>query len=70
MVARLSVSTTGLPHEEQKRTLAANSVSQVRHLAMKNSRYSLQREQGIVENDSRKPRAESRKPLLYYHAER
>jgi hypothetical protein len=32
----------GLPQEEQKRTLFDNSVPQVEHLAMKNSRYSLQ----------------------------
>ena len=35
MVAKLSVSTTGLPQDEQKRTLADNSVPQVAHVAIK-----------------------------------
>ena len=36
------LSEAGFPQEEQKRTLFDNSVPQVEHLAMKNSRYSLQ----------------------------
>jgi hypothetical protein len=38
-VATSSVSTTGLPQEEQKRTSAANSVPQKAQFDMKNSRY-------------------------------
>jgi hypothetical protein len=37
-----SVFEAGLPHEEQKRTLSANSFPQLEHLAMKLSRSSLQ----------------------------
>jgi hypothetical protein len=37
-----SVFEAGLPQEEQKRTLSANSIPQFEHLAMKISRSSLQ----------------------------
>lgn len=40
-VATSSVFEVGCPHEEQKRTLSGNSVSQFTHLAMKISRTSL-----------------------------
>ncbi len=40
-VAMSSVFAAGAPHPEQKRMPSDNSVPQLEHLAMKNSRYSL-----------------------------
>jgi len=47
MVATLSVFETGRPHEEQKRTLSDNSIPQVAHLGIGNSRYSLLQSSGV-----------------------
>ena len=76
-VAKSSVFETGRPQEEQKRALLAKSVPQLEHLAMKNSRYSLNQAWGfggpvsgsvrgrkrLTPKVRRSPKAESRRPL-------
>jgi hypothetical protein len=47
IVAISSVFETGLPQEEQKRTLFDNSIPQAKHLAMTFSRYSLLQSSGV-----------------------
>src|ERR1700688_4118889 len=52
-VATSSVFEAGRPQDEQKRTLFANSVPQLAHLAMKISRYSLNQDLGLQTSDVR-----------------
>src|ERR1700739_2650376 len=67
-VATSSVSTTGLPQEEQKRTFAGNSVPQNTQFDMKISRYR------IPQRGNFRPRARlvhrGSIEILYYHPKR